>query len=42
MRIARIAIAILLSGMATFAVAGTAAADAPGMPYDSIQEMPYD
>jgi hypothetical protein len=40
MRIARVAIAITLSVLATFAAGATAAADPPGMTHDSVQTTP--
>jgi hypothetical protein len=40
MKVAKIAIAIFLSAMAAFAVAGTANADPPGMTHDSVQAVP--
>jgi hypothetical protein len=41
MKIARIAVALVLSVLATFSVCGTAVADPPGMTHDSI-EMTHD
>jgi hypothetical protein len=41
MKIARIAIALVLAALAAFAVGGTAIADAPDMTYDGI-DMTYD
>ncbi len=42
MRIARLAIALTLTVLATFAAAATATAEPPGMTHDSIASMTHD
>lgn len=42
MKLARIATALVLAALATFAAGATAAADPPGMTHDSISQMTHD